>query len=248
MRYMCTCSYDGKAYYGFQKQTGQNSIQEVIESSFSKYFNEDIKIYASGRTDKGVHALGQTFHFDVSNKIKNKYKDVLYSLNCLLPDDIKILNIKRVDDNFSARYLVKRKIYEYHIYLSSKEPFLSNYYTLIKYPLDIKKIKEGIKLFVGEKDFKDFTSKESDENNFKRIIYSLCFKIDKNDNNHLIFTFKGNGFMRYMIRFIMGTLIELGRGKIDLEFIRYHLSNKKEREIISYKASSNGLYLKKVIY
>ncbi|MGM9873432.1 MAG: tRNA pseudouridine(38-40) synthase TruA [Bacilli bacterium] len=248
MRYLCVCAYLGKCYFGFQKQNNQISIQEVIENTFSSYFNYPIKIYASGRTDRGVNAFGQTFHFDLDNKIKTTYDKFLYSINSLLPMDIKILSIKRVDDNFSSRYNAKRKIYEYHLYLSSKEPFLNDVVSLIKYPLDIKRMKKGIKLFVGEKDFKDFTSKENDENNFMRNIYSINLKIDKLDNKHLIITFNGNGFMRYMIRYIVGTLIELGRNKIDLDFIQYHLSSKSEREIVSFKSPACGLYLKKVIY
>lgn len=248
MRYLCICSYNGKDYFGFQKQNNQISIQEIIEKTFSKYFNTDIKIFASGRTDKGVHALGQTFHFDLTYNLKVKYDEFLYSINSMLPSDIKILNIKKVDDDFSSRYSLKRKIYEYHFYLSSKDPFLKDYYSLIKYPLDIKRMKKGMKLFIGEHNFKDFTSKEEDENNFIRNIFSISLKQDKTDDKHFIFTFNGNGFMRYMIRFIVGTLIEIGRNKIDLNFINYHLSNKEEREIVSYKASANGLYLKKVIY
>lgn len=247
MKLLFNISYLGKNYFGFQKQINQISIQEVLEKTLSLYFNESIQIYASGRTDRGVNAFGQTFHIEISNR-KIIYSKLLYSLNCLLPFDIKINSIKKVKDDFHARFSAKAKIYEYHVYLDSKNPFLNDFCYLCKYNLDIKKMKEAAKKFVGNFNFQNFTSKEEDELNYVREIYSLSLKIDTKDNKHLIFVFKGNGFMRYMIRYIVGTLIEIGRNKIDENFILDNLDNKKERHIISYKVPAQGLFLKKVIY
>lgn len=244
MRLLFICSYLGKNYFGFQKQTNQNSVQEEIEKAFSIYFNKPIHIYASGRTDRGVNAFGQTFHVDIIKK-NIKKNELLYSLNSLLPKDIKLINFKHVNDDFHARFSIKKKIYEYHIYLDSKNPFLNDFTYLCKYQLDIKKIKEAAKLFVGTNNFKNFTSKEVDELDFVRTIYSL--KIKK-DDKHLILTFTGNGFMRYMIRYIVGVLVEYARGKIDIDTILNSLKSESERKIISYKAPSEGLFLKKVIY
>lgn len=242
MRYLCIVEYDGTSYAGWQIQPDAVSIQETIEKVLSKILNIETKIYASGRTDAGVHAYGQTFHFN-SKEISDTGK-FLYSLNSLLPDDIYVTSMKCVDDDFNARISAIDKTYIYILNMGEFDLFNRNYVYQLMNQLNIEKMIEASKCFLGEHNFQNFTSKTEDENNFTRVIYKL--NIEK-ENNIVTFTFNGNGFMKYMIRFIVGTLIQVGLGKLNLDEIN-NLINTKERHIVSYKAPANGLYLVNVNY
>ena len=243
MKVIGICSYKGTNYYGWQKQVGFVSIQSKIEEVLSQIYDTPISITGSGRTDAGVHAKKQYFHF-VVEKEKN-LKQLVYAMNKMLPEDIHILSLEKVDDDFHARYNAKRKIYEYDILLKNKEVF--NYDLAYLYPmdLDIDLLKEALKLFEGEHNYQDFTSKEEDEGNFIRTIYSI--DVIK-DNDLIKIVFEGNGFMRYQIRNMVGAAIAVANKKEDISFINYHLGDKKVREIIAYKAPAVGLYLVDVKY
>ena len=238
------CSYKGTNYYGWQKQVGFISVQSTIEEVLSKIYDSPITIYGSGRTDAGVHALKQYFHY-VSDKEKD-LKQLAYAMNKMLPEDIKIISLEQVDDDFHARYSAKQKIYEYDILLNNKDPF--NHQTAYVYPMDlnIDLFKKALDKFVGTHNYQDFTSKEEDEDGFIRTIYSI--EVTK-EESLLKVKFVGNGFMRYQIRNMIGSAINVANGKETIEFIDYHLDEKKtSREIISYKAPACGLYLVDVIY
>ena len=233
MRILGVCSYKGTNYYGWQKQVGFISVQSTIEEVLSKVYDTTISITGSGRTDAGVHAIRQYFHFDTEKE--KDLKQLAYALNKMLPEDIKIISFEKVDDDFHARYTAKRKIYEYRIVLKNKDPFLEQLSYV--YPMDYK--------FVGKHNYQDFTSKEEDEGGFVREIYKI--KVDKDDNNVSV-RFEGNGFMRYQIRNMIGAALTVANKKENLDFIDYHLKEDKKREIISYKAPANGLYLVDVLY
>ena len=243
MKILGICSYKGTNYYGWQKQVGFISVQSKIEEVLSQIYDTAITITGSGRTDAGVHAYKQYFHF-VTEKDKD-LKQLAYAMNKMLPEDIHILSLEKVADDFHARYNAKRKIYEYDILLKNKEVF--NYDLAYLYPmdLDIDLLKKALKLFEGEHNYQDFTSKEEDEGNFIRTIYS----IEVNQDKDLIkIRFEGNGFMRYQIRNMVGSAIAVANKKEDISFIKYHLDGNKKREIIAYKAPAMGLYLVDVIY
>ena len=243
MKILGICSYKGTNYYGWQKQVGFISVQSKIEEVLSQIYDMPMTITGSGRTDAGVHAYKQYFHF-VTEKEKD-LKQLAYAMNKMLPEDIHILSLEKVDDDFHARYNAKRKIYEYDILLKNKEVF--NYDLAYLYPmdLDVNLLKEALKLFEGEHNYQDFTSKEEDEGNFIRTIYSIEVKQDK---DLIKIRFEGNGFMRYQIRNMVGTAIAVANKKEDISFIKYHLEGNKKREIIAYKAPAMGLYLVDVIY
>ena len=243
MKIVGICSYKGTNYYGWQKQVGFVSVQSKIEEVLSQIYDAPISITGSGRTDAGVHAKKQYFHF-VSEKEKD-LKQLTYSMNKMLPEDIRIMSLEMVDDGFHARYSAKRKIYEYDILLKNKDVF--NYDLAYLYPmdLDIGLLTKALKLFEGEHNYQDFTSKEEDEGNFVRTIYSIEVS---NDKDLLKIRFEGNGFMRYQIRNMIGVAIAVASGKEDISFIEKHLKDKKNREIIAYKAPANGLYLVDVLY
>ena len=243
MKIMGICSYKGTNYYGWQKQVGFISVQSKIEECLSQIYDTPITVYGSGRTDAGVHALAQSFHF-VSEKEKD-LKQLTYALNKMLPEDIKIISLEKVDDDFHARYSAKQKVYEYRIALNNKDPFQNDLAYVYPMKFDLDLFKQALQKFVGKHNFQDFSSKEEDENGFIREIYEI--KVEQNDDL-VIARFIGNGFMRYQIRNMIGTAISVASGKENLLFIDYHLKEDKVREIVSYKAPASGLYLIKVVY
>ena len=243
MRILGVCSYKGTNYYGWQKQVGFVSVQSTIEEVLSKVYDSPISITGSGRTDAGVHALRQYFHFDTEKE--KDLKQLAYALNKMLPEDIKILSFEKVADDFHTRYSAKRKVYEYRIVLKNKDPFQDQLAFVYPMELDFDLFKAALDKFVGKHNYQDFTSKEEDEGGFVREIYGI--KVSK-DGNNISVRFEGNGFMRYQIRNMIGAAINVANKKEDISFIDYHLKDDKNREIISYKAPANGLYLVDVVY
>lgn len=243
MRYLIKCSYLGTNYYGWAKQVGQISVQEVIESNLSRYFNSEISIFASGRTDAGVHALGQTFHFDVDKEIKDT-KKFLYSLNMMLGDDIHFLSVKRVKEDFHARFSAKGKTYIYKFYIGENNPFENQTRYHCPRHFNYQSFRRAMSLFLGKHNFKNFTSKETDEKDFVRTVTSIGFAKGLHNINVYI---SGNGFMRYQIRYMVGTAFAVAEGKLTIKELKKIL-NDDTRRIVSYKADGCGLYLKSVKY
>lgn len=243
MRVLAVVQYDGTNYSGWQIQPSALSIQETIEKSFKQITSREIKIYGSGRTDTGVHAKGQTFHFDIDDSID--LEKLRYSLNSVLPKDIRLLSFKIVGDDFHARHSVVSKTYQYILNLGEEDVFSNKYEQIFRKSLNIELMNDAGKLFEGTHCFQNFTTKEEDQDNFVRTINYI--NIEHTKTNRLILTFNGDGFMRYMIRFIVGTLIQVGLGKLTNEDVQY-LINKEERLPVSYKAESKGLTLLEVQY
>lgn len=245
MKLLCCVSYKGTNYQGWQKQPDAPTIQGEIEKVLSHILNTEICIQGSGRTDAGVHALSQYFHFETNKDLDiDRFR---YSMNCLLPKDILIKSIRAVNDDFHARYSAKRKIYTYKLYFGERNPFKEGVETNIPYKIDSNLLIESLKMFEGTHNFQDFTSKEEDEDNFVRNIYSIEFKSNKN-GDEMDITFTGNGFMRYQIRNMVGTALAVAAGKEKLEYINGHLNCDLERDICPYKAPADGLYLVDVNY
>ena len=242
MRYLGTICYVGTNYGGWQIQPDNASIEEEVEKVLSKILNTSIKIYGSGRTDAGVHALKQTFHFDSKEIVDlNRFK---YSLNSLLPSDMYVLSLEKVSDDFHARYNVKTKTYSYYINVGAYNPFVVNRMHQLLRKLDVTSIKEALTYLEGEHNFKNFTAKMEDDSNFVRTIYK-AYLIE--DGDTLKITFVGNGFMRYMVRNIVGVLLEIGLGRQSPTYIK-ELLEKEDRAIVPFKAPSCGLYLEDVEY
>lgn len=241
MKYKLNFSYDGTNYFGYAKQVDKITIQEEVETKLSKILNRKIKIYASGRTDKKVHAIEQVADFTIDKDIDcNKLK---IQLNKILNDDIHINNIEKVSEEFSSRFSAKKKTYIYIINPAEPTPFLRNY-EFFENRIDLNKIKECLSLFKGKHNFQNFTSKESDEDNFIRTIYDFKILVR---NGKYIFRITGNGFMKYMVRKIIGVLIEIGKGNLTKEFIKENL-DVTSRNIVTYTAEPQGLYLFKIYY
>ncbi len=243
MRYLIKFSYDGSAYSGFQTQKGKETIQEKLEEALKTVNNhKKTNLVATGRTDKGVHALCQYGHADISVNITEK--KLKRALNSNLPDDIHVIETKVVEDDFHARYNVKEKTYEYWINLGEYNPLERNYCFQYGYTLDIKKMKEAIKYFLGEHDFRAFVTDNKEKENCVRTITKASIE---EVGEKLKITFTGDGFLRYQVRNMVGILIRVGEGKISTESVEKILES-KDRTKSGKTAPAEGLYLVDVKY
>lgn len=243
MRYKVVFSYDGSNFYGYQVQPNLRTVQGELEKAVS-FLNRKTSTLttASGRTDKGVHALGQVAHFDLSIDID--IDKVKMGLNSNLPEDIHIIDVVKVDSNFHARYMCKSKEYFYRINIGEYNPIMRNYVYQLGKSINIEEMKKASNLLVGKHDFRSFVDSEDIRENTIRKIYNIDFKVDKDE---VIVTFVGNGFMKYQVRNMVGALIQVGLGKKSVKDIEVLLES-KSREKALKGAPSCGLYLNKVIY
>ncbi len=241
----CTISYDGTNYAGFQIQAHKNTIQAEIERVLKKiHKGKFVRIYPSGRTDAGVHAKGQVFHFSTDINIGDD--DWKKAFNTLLPNDIFVHSVEHVQDDFHAQYDALEKEYRY-VVLNSKERdvFQRNYMYHVRYPLDIEKMNEACKVFKGTHDFTSFCSMRSNVKGDKiRTIYDIyCVQNDKTFQ----FTIRGNGFLHHMIRIMVGMILDVGSGKTEIDTIEKAIAKKDRREA-GVTIPPEGLYLWKVTY
>ena len=242
MRYLIKFSYDGTNYCGFQTQTGLNTIQERLEEALSKVNDKPTKIVATGRTDKGVHALCQCGHADIDVNI-NEYK-LKRALNSNLPEDIHVIETKQVSDDFHARYNIKNKEYRYIISLGEYNPIERNYVFQYNYKLDVEAMKKAIKYFEGKHDFRAFVTDNKEKEN---CIRTISYTNIEEENNKIVITFKGTGFLRYQVRNMVGVLIRVGENKLSPEEIK-KIIDSKDRTKSGKTAPSEGLYLYNVEY
>ena len=243
MRYLIKFSYDGSNYSGFQAQKGLETIQEKMEDALTKINNgKKTNLVATGRTDKGVHALAQYGHADIDVNITEK--KLKRAMNSNLPDDIHVIETKVVSDTFHARYNVKSKTYQYIINTNEYNPLERNYVFQYNYKLNVEKMKEAIKYFLGEHDFRSFVTDNKEKENCVRKITKATIK---EDNGKIIITFTGNGFLRYQVRNMVGLLIKIGEEKIEPSSVQKIIES-KDRTKAAKTAPAEGLYLVDVIY
>lgn len=233
-------AYDGTNYCGWQVQPNKITIQGTIETAMEQILGEKTTIFASGRTDAGVSAVEQVAHFD-SEKLK---PDFLGHLNAILPNDIRVTSIEKTTDNFNARYDAKRKTYRYYFYTGRvNNPYLDRVASHIKFNLDLSTMQSAIKWLNGEHNFKSFCAMHSSANDYERIVYNCSIK---KDNNLYVFEITGNGFLYNMVRIIVGTLIDIGRGKITTPMKDIIASC--DRSKAGKTAEAKGLVLQQVVY
>ena len=243
MRYLIKFSYDGTLFYGYQKQPNKRTIEGELEKALYDINNhKETRIYSSGRTDRGVHAKGQTAHFDLDVSI-TLYK-LKCALNSLLPEDIHVIDAIEVDENFYARFMVKKKTYKYYLNMGEYNPLERNIVFQYNKQLNIDKMKDAIKDFIGTYNFKIFTSREVIKENYIRDIYEANIEVKE---NIVIFTFVGNGFMKYQVRNMVGTLLKIGNDKLEVDTIKKLLNNELEDKYV-FTAKPEGLYLDSVEY
>jgi len=240
VRYLVELSYDGSNFNGFQRLNDERSVQAELEHALSIINKADVEVKGAGRTDKGVHALGQRAHFDLDVDVPiDRLKT---ALNDILPGDIRIISIEKVTQDFHARFNVTKKVYEYKINTGEYDVFKNNYYYQYKYDFNIDILKEVASLFIGVHNFKNFVSGERD--NYEAIIYNI--DINK-DNDIITITFEGKSFYRYMVRNLVGAMLDVARGKATIDDVKNMLDNYDIDKHLSC-APANGLYLNKIYY
>lgn len=246
MKYFMTFSYDGTNFAGYQKQPKERTIQKVMEDAIKEINGgKAVTIYASGRTDAGVHALNQKAHFELDKKLA--CDKLMRGINSLLPDDIYVKKVEEVSDDFHARYSAIGKEYIYKINLGEYDPIERNYVYQYNKKLDVVAMERGIKYLEGEHNFKSFTKTNDEILDYVRVISNTSIVRDPKDINKITITFVGTGFMRYMVRNMVGLLIEIGEGKRMPEDIMSIL--KEENRIYAgITAPACGLYLRNVFY
>jgi len=239
--------YDGAAFFGFQKQPGKPTIQEALEKALSTFFRHKMKITAaSGRTDSGVHAEEQVVNFKVSSP--EPLKRIQRGLNALLPDSVVIKTIQEASQDFHARYSLRSKTYEYRVWNHSyRSPLMAGRVFHVSYPLDLASMRKATRFLTGRHVFRSFTSpammKKKDASCVRTI---KRFQIKK--RGHLIlFQIEADGFLYHMIRNMVGTLLEVGRGK-KIPAAMTAILKAKNRSSAGMTAPSEGLTLLKVKY
>ena len=243
MRYLIRFSYDGTGFSGYQKQPGERTVEGMLENALYNINNHtETRIFSSGRTDRGVHALGQVAHFDIDVNI-TLYK-LKCALNSLLPEDIHVLSTEIVDKNFHARYNAISKTYIYKINVGEYSPIDRNHVYQYCKDLNFDNMRWAINDFLGEHDFKPFVSEEAIKSSYVRTIYSVDMK---KEGDIITISFTGNGFMKYQVRNMVGVLIKIGSGKLTTDSVKNILNGTMDKsKIITAKGS--GLYLKEVVY
>lgn len=241
MRYFIELAYCGTAYHGWQIQPSAKSVQGTIEKELSTLLREATSIVGAGRTDTGVHASYYVAHFDSPQELDSK--QIKFKLNCMLPTDISVYNIEKVDDDAHARFDAVSRTYNYFIN-NTKHPFGRDLFWDFRQDLDIALMNEGCSFLVGTKDFTSFSKLHTDVNN---NICELRFAEWSKTEYGYKFEIRANRFLRNMVRAIVGTLVEVGLQKIPPSEIKEILS-KKNRKFAGTSVPAQGLFLSGIEY
>lgn len=240
-RYFFEIAYKGTNYAGWQSQANATGVQTVVENALSKLLRSETKIVGSGRTDTGVHCLQQFFHADIDKPFNEQ--DLLHRLNAFLPRDIAIRSVRAVKADASARYTALSRTYEYHITLV-KDPMKTGLALHYFKPLNIQTMNKAAALLRGEHDFECFSKVKTDVNHFLCNIKQASWR---QEGTKLVFTISANRFLRGMVRAIVGTLLDVGTGKISMSEFKNIVSS-KDRKRAGANVDPHGLYLVKVNY
>ena len=246
MRYLMTLSYDGTNFSGYQKQVKERTVQGELEKVLKQINdNKKVEVHATGRTDAKVHAINQKAHFDMDTNIP--IDKLMKGINSLLPEDIYVKKIENVNEDFHARFNALGKEYIYIINMGEYNPLERNYVYQYNKKLDVVEMERAMKYIEGTHNFKSFTKKDEEKNDYIRTISQTILISDSKDLNKITLSFVGTGFLRYMVRNIVGTLIEIGEGKRRSEEI-ITILNEEDRTKAGKTANPEGLYLKNVFY
>lgn len=240
MRYLMKVSYDGSGFYGFQRLNEYRTVQKVLEEALGVINKGDVLVKGASRTDKGVHAYGQMIHFDIDYDIPADR--LMYAVNRILDNDIRVLDCKKVGNDFHARFNVKRKKYVYKINLGDFDCLKSKYFLQVYEKLDIDKMRECAKVFLGYHDFRNFVAGERDN-------YLMCVEdIKFNMNNDILeIEFLGKSFYRYMVRNMVGAMLEVGMHKKEICDVSKMLDDYMFKKQMM-TAPACGLYLMDIEY
>ncbi len=236
-----TLEYDGSDFFGWQRQAEGRTVQGVLENALKNLLQDSPKTYASGRTDSGVHAVAQVVNFKTDSQLS--IEKIRLGLNRYLPVDVKILHVAQVADEFHARFSALKRIYEYHI---AKMPVAINrhYVWFCRFHLDKKKLGDGAQYIIGRHSFEALSKVNPKEKHY------LCDVEYANwyENEHrLVFEICANRFLHRMVRIIVGTLVEVGRGNLEPVAVK-NIIESKNRNLAGASVPAKGLFLKQVIY
>ena len=240
-RYFINIAYKGTNYHGWQIQTNANSIQAEVNKALSTLLQEDLKVVGAGRTDTGVHAKELFAHFEAN--ISLDLKSLQYKLNSFLPDDISINNIFEVKEDMHARFSATYRTYEYHI-TTKKNSFLADAAFLFPYELDIEAMNKVAKTIMEYTDFSCFSKSKTDT--FTNDC-SITEAFWRKENDQLVFTITANRFLRNMVRAIVGTLLDVGQGKLNETDVKNIIASKNRSEA-GQSVPAHGLFLTNVGY
>ncbi len=245
MRILLKVLYDGTNYFGWQRQNNFITVQQKLEEALSELFKKSIVIRGASRTDTGVHALGQRAVFEVDTTIPvNK---IPYAVNTMLPEDIRVTGADLVNEDFHPQNSVYKKTYEYKILNSEfPNPMLRNYTAFIHKKLNIEKMREACKYFLGEHDFKSFCASGSTAKTTIRTIFDLTVS-EKRSDDTISITVTGSGFLYNMVRIIAGTMVYVGESKIKPDDIKDIILS-RNRERAGKTLPPNGLTLLEICY
>ena len=250
MRYFIELAYKGTNYHGWQYQPGADSVQETLNKALSLLLKTDIDIVGAGRTDTGVHAKQMFAHFDFESEVD--VPQLVHKLNSFLPKDIAVFNILKVSDEAHARFDATKRTYEYHIH-TMKDVFENDGSYQFQFPLNIDKMNEACQILFKHNDFECFSKVNTDVNTFNCVIFEANWTRGnpeapgKQNGNKLIFTIAANRFLRNMVRAIIGTMINIGTGKISLADFE-KIIDSKDRSQAGFSVPAHGLYLTKIEY
>ena len=251
LRYFIKLAYNGTAYHGWQYQPNASSVQEVLNKGLSVILNSPISIMGAGRTDTGVHASQMYAHFDYEGSIDST--QLVHKLNSYLPKDITIYDVFLVHEEAHARFDASARTYEYHIH-TFKDPFLQEQSWYFHQNLDVDLMNEASKLLFNHTNFQSFSKVNTDVNTFDCTIYAAYWtrgRTNNNqaqpENNNLVFTISANRFLRNMVRSIVGTLVNVGLGKITIADFNAIIES-KNRDKAGFSVPAHGLYLTKIDY
>ena len=244
MRYFLRFAYDGTAFHGSQRQPNGVTVQETMEQALALIFREEVQLTFAGRTDAGVHAKEMYAHFDINENSNVNIGNLVFRMNGILPDSIAIFDVYPVKENAHARFDAIRRTYEYHI-IEHKDPFLCKQATRVRPGLDFKAMNETAKLLIGKQDFASFCRTNTDvKTTFCDLTQAEWTELD---NGHAVFTISADRFLRNMVRAVVGTLFEVGRGRITKEQFAEVIS-KHNRCAAGDSAPAEGLFLTHVEY
>ena len=244
MRYFIKFSYLGTEFHGSQRQPNGITVQETMEQALKMIFREDVPLTFAGRTDAGVHAREMFAHFDLTDCQLPIANNLVFRLNGILPNSIAIYDIVPVTDEAHARFTAKSRTYEYHI-VDHKDPFLHDLATRVRPGLDFNAMNEAAKYLIGKQDFASFCRSNTD---VKTTICDLTYAHwEVKENGHAVFTITADRFLRNMVRAVVGTLFEVGRGKMTVEQFAKVIAQ-HSRSAAGDSAPAEGLYLTEVRY
>jgi tRNA pseudouridine38-40 synthase len=243
MQILLRLEYDGANYSGWQLQAGQDSIQGRIENALERIFSEKVRIRGAGRTDAGVHARGQVAAFTLPRRFDAG--DLMRALNALLPHDIAVIEADEIGDEFDPRRGARARVYEYRILNRRvRSAFEFRYAWLIRKALDAAAMNAAAQVFVGEHDFAAFRSLGSDEKTTVRRVFSSAWT---GEGDRLTYRVEATAFLRHMVRTMVATMVEAGRGRLSAAQVR-ELLEKRDRALVPASAPACGLFLMEVRY